>query len=223
MTNALQTFRCLVALILIGAMAAPVAAFQHGRVQVQDRNGDGRPDVWRFSDGSSGTITVAADTDFDGRPDRQDTYRHGSLIRSEIDRNGDGAFDIVETFDPKTHEQVRSVIDVDFDGTADLLVLYRDGAPAFTSWRDPDAATAPAAGTGRLIDPFRTHAAVDSGTDVAQTRTDARIVSPALSVAPPQGSAVRLRTRVLLPSAPPPVFDARSFFSPRGPPARLLA
>jgi hypothetical protein len=225
MAMACDALRRLVALVLACAMAAPVATFRRGSVQVEDLNGDGRPDVWRFSDASSATVTVEADTDFDGRPDRQDTYIRGSLVRRELDRNGDGRFDLVETFNPDTREQTRSVVDVDFDGTADLLVLYRDGSPVFTSWRNGDARAADDSGrrSAWMVDPFRARAAVDAGADPEQDQTVARIASPAVSHDSRDVSVDRPHAQLLLPFPRPPVCDARSLPSPRGPPAGLLA
>src|SRR5262249_39939648 len=69
---------------------------------------------------------------FDGRPDIQEYYERGVLVRRESDRNFNGQADLIEEFDVETRGQTRSVVDLDFDGTADLLVLFRDGQPVFS-------------------------------------------------------------------------------------------
>jgi hypothetical protein len=111
-----------------------------GRVRSEDRNGDGRPDVWRQYD-RWGTLTeVAIDTNFDGRSDVYEYYDQGVLVRRESDRNFNGQVDLVEEFEATTHENFRSVIDVDYDGTADLLVFFRGGRLVVSQWAHPVAA-----------------------------------------------------------------------------------
>ena len=103
--------------------------------RTEDRNHDGRPDVWRFYDARGRLVEIARDTNFDGRSDRQEYYdADGNLIRLEVDRNFDDRVDVVEEFDPSSHERLWSVVDVDFDGTADLLVLFQHGQPVFSTW-----------------------------------------------------------------------------------------
>jgi hypothetical protein len=43
----------------------------------------------------------------------------------------------VEEFDAATHERIRSIVDLDYDGTADLLVLFQDGRPVFSKRLTP--------------------------------------------------------------------------------------
>jgi len=100
-------------------------------VEISDQNGDGRPDVWRHFDRRGQLTKVDVDTNFDGKPDVEEYYVRGVLVRRESDRNFNGQADLIEEFDA-TEGQTRSVIDVDFDGTADLLVLFRDGRPVFS-------------------------------------------------------------------------------------------
>jgi len=103
-------------------------------VRTDDRNGDGRPDVWRTYDREGLVIEQAIDSNFDGRSDVHEYYVRGALVHRESDRNFDDRVDLVEDFDATTHEHVRSVVDSDFDGTADLLVLFQAGRPVFSKW-----------------------------------------------------------------------------------------
>jgi len=103
-----------------------------GHVRPLDENGDGRPDVWQGFDAHGQITEVDIDSNFDGRPDILEYYQRGALVRRESDRNFNGQADLVEEFDADTHERTRSVIDIDFDGTADLLVLFHDGRPVFS-------------------------------------------------------------------------------------------
>ena len=106
-------------------------------VRTLDQNGDGRADLWRHFDRHGQLIEIDVDTNFDGRPDREEYYERGILVRRESDRDFNGQADLIDEFDAVTHAQTRSVIDVDFDGSADLLVLFRDGRPIFTERARP--------------------------------------------------------------------------------------
>ncbi len=119
--------------LIVGVSAVAVAGAQHrARTWTQDRNGDGRADVWYRTDPSGERLLVQIDSNFDGRPDIQEYYDRGNLLRRELDRDFNNQIDMVEEFDPVTHQPVRSIIDVDLDGTADLLVLFQDGRPAYS-------------------------------------------------------------------------------------------
>jgi hypothetical protein len=106
-------------------------------VRTEDQNHDGRPDIWRFYDRHGQLTRVEFDTNFDGRSDRRDYYRDGTLTRSESDRNFDNRIDLIEEFDVSGRQHVRSIVDADFDGAADLLVLFQDGRPVHTEWSTP--------------------------------------------------------------------------------------
>src|SRR5262249_56592027 len=54
-------------------------------------------------------------------------------------RNLDDRIDLTEEFSAATGERTRSVVDVDFDGRADLLVLFADNQPVFSEWAPKDA------------------------------------------------------------------------------------
>ena len=135
-------------------------------VRTEDQNHDGRPDIWRFYDRQGQLRRVEVDTNFDSRADRRDFYRDGILTRSESDRNFDNQIDLVEEFDLLGHQHVRSVVDADFDGTADLLVLFQDGQPVHSEWRAPMPAPAVfphdgAAAATRSVEPTGLLAALD--------------------------------------------------------------
>jgi hypothetical protein len=136
--------------VAVCATAAVLAIPKNGQyVRAEDRNGDGRPDEWRRYDGQGHLAQISVDSNFDGRSDVEEYYdSDGVLLRRESDRNFNGQIDLVEEFDPSTHEPARSVVDSDYDGLADLLVLFEDGRPVFTkrapetSVRDVDSTQA---------------------------------------------------------------------------------
>jgi hypothetical protein len=159
--------------VALGAtvVAAEVWTVAH-TVRTTDQNGDGRPDVWRHFDPHGQLTEIDVDTNFDGQPDVQEFYERGALVRRESDRNFNGQADLIEEFDADTHGRTRSVIDVDFDGAADLLVLFRDGRPVFTKRAHAERsvpAAQPVVRTSRsgslapLIDPFDSETAVRTG------------------------------------------------------------
>jgi hypothetical protein len=146
-------------------------------VRAEDRNGDGRPDEWRRYDQTGHLAQVSVDSNFDGRSDVEEYYdSEGVLIRRESDRNFNGQIDLIEEFDPATREHAESVVDVDYDGRADLLVLFRDGRPVFTK-RAPQPAV-PVAEVGQLASLAGFHAAANDPlvplTDPFQSDTTVR-------------------------------------------------
>jgi hypothetical protein len=126
----------LAAVLALGACttAAVLTVPKHTQyVRAEDRNGDGRPDEWRRYDQAGRLAQISVDSNFDGRSDVEEYYdSEGELIRRESDRNFNGQVDLIEEFDPTTHQHAESVVDIDYDGRADLLVLFRDGRPVFS-------------------------------------------------------------------------------------------
>jgi hypothetical protein len=148
--------RLAVILCVIGCVAAAMASpWSHaGFIRTEDQNGDGRPDIWRTYDVQGRLAEVAVDTNFDGRSDVREYYERSALIRRESDRDFNGRVDLVQEFEPNTHEPLRSVVDVDFDGTADLLVLFQDGRPVFSRRAQHIAAAGPAGSSGARAAPL---------------------------------------------------------------------
>ena len=228
-----------VSVCALACVAAVSLWLPGGDVRTEDQNHDGRPDVWRAYDRQGQLANVAVDTNFDGRPDVREYYERGALVRRESDRDFNDRIDLVQEFDPSTRELARSVTDVDFDGTADLLLLFKGGQPVFSKWAHPVASAAmgadvashadapPRAPDGQLApldDPFRSdlslravRAAAGSGDCVGLSasgglptpRTD--ILGPLAPSSDTSDSSVSN-----LPSA------TVALYSPRGPPAAHL-
>jgi len=165
--------RCVVSLgvVACAAVAAREIWSATQQVRTEDHNGDGRPDVWRRYDARGRLVEVDVDSNFDGRADVQEYYERGSLVRRESDRNFNGQADLIEEFDTETHARTRSVIDIDYDGAGDLLILFSNGAPVFSKWASASRpagqphGSSPAGGDGtghlaRLSDPFESDLAV---------------------------------------------------------------
>jgi len=201
-------------------------------VRTSDENGDGRPDVWRRYDNRGQLTEVDVDSNFDGRPDVTEYYERGALVRRESDRNFNGQADLVEEFDAQTHRRTRSVVDLDYDGTADLLVLFRDGQPVFSKWTcsaeclgrpGPSRPAPPSRGESSLIglaDPFESDSAfrafrtAPDGDGRAALSTSRGL--PARRIAAGRGTSrsARLVTRDVQPDALTDLLPG----SPRAPP-----
>ena len=136
--------------ILVGLLAALIGRLAVDpspiRLHTRDTNRDGRPDVWQYYDTEGVLLRVDVDTNFDGRSDVQESYWNGHLIRRESDRNFDDRIDRIDDFDAMTGARTRSVVDTDFNGRADLLVLLANGAPVY-SWLPSDRTPVPAVET----------------------------------------------------------------------------
>jgi hypothetical protein len=228
--------RTFVVLVCAAACASTVAIFPWSPgslVRTEDRNGDGRPDVWRTYDREGRLTKVALDTNFDGRSDVLEYFDQGVLVRRETDRNFDGRVDLIESFDRVTHERVRTIADLDYDGRADLLVLFDHGRAVYSKWapvtptrpaRDSGLANRPAADLGALDDPFRGDLAVEGLSpgrgpeDCGALAASSGMPVPRVDdVAPPVASSRVSTSDLTLPSS-----ASAGPCSPRGPPTFSL-
>jgi hypothetical protein len=156
---------CAVAAAVSGSLPWPILAAQ---LRAQG-DGHGVANVRCLYDSHGELVERQLDTNGDGRPDVAEYYRDGALLRRDSDRDFNGVTDLVEDFDATTEQRVRSIVDEDYDGTADLLVLFRDGK-AVVSERAPVSSGRPAgaAPTGAstalvaLRNPFSGHSALDA-------------------------------------------------------------
>jgi hypothetical protein len=208
-------------------------------IRTEDHNRDGRPDVWRVYNSRGQVATVSVDTNFDGRSDVQEYYDGGALVRRESDRDFNDQIDLVQEFDATTRLSVRSVSDVDFDGAADLLVLFESGRPVFSRWTNRPSPAAdesrarPAAlparlgndRLGALEDPFAGDLAVRAvqGSpgpgDYVGTAQSGGLPRAGEHLASPFASVPRHVDREITLPASVAVIP----HSPRGPPVRLLS
>lgn len=149
-----------IALLLAALLSVPnVALWQSAglTLRTDDRNQDGRPDVWRWYDPAGHLVRVEIDTNFDGHADWREEYQDNHRTRLEVDRNYDGRVDRVVEFDPQTDTILREELDTNFNGRADLLRLYAHGHPVFVERASNDSGAADTSGAGSLSpfsDPF---------------------------------------------------------------------
>jgi hypothetical protein len=124
---------------LVCSMTALLAGRPLGAVRTEDRNRDGRPDVWRSFDHHGRIARISVDTNFDGRSDVEEFYEDGALVRRQTDRDFNDRIDLVQHFDASTRLLERSLTDVDADGVADLLVLFHEGQPVYQKYAESSA------------------------------------------------------------------------------------
>jgi hypothetical protein len=93
-----------------------------GAPETTDRNGDGRPDEWTYSENGR-PVQDALDDDFDGRVDRIRHYdAKGRLVSSDEDLNGDGIMETTSLYE--NGKLVRRRTDSNGDGQADTWSFY---------------------------------------------------------------------------------------------------
>jgi hypothetical protein len=182
--------------------------------------------VWSRYDARGALAERQLDTNGDGRPDVIEYYRGGALLRRDSDRNFNGVTDLVEDFDEITQEPVRSIVDQDYDGTADLLLLYRNGeavvserAPAGHDRRTESVRQDRSTALVSLRNPFAATRAFDSSAVSAPRET---WIGPA-PTAGVAASAAHLPAPAPAPTSLPrsvrvDLNSHRSLRSPRGPP-----
>jgi len=229
--------RLTIALGLAVCVLAAFAAvwFPAGRAFTEDRNHDGKPDVWRSYNANGQLVSVAVDTNFDGRSDVNEFYDNGALVRRELDRDFNNQIDLVQEFDPATRQIVRSISDVDADGVADLLLLFQNGQPVYSKWAhatsgsfDSNESSAiidvPQRPLRALADPFSGDLAVKGMRAGAQIRDTLALASasglpqatlPTVILAATSSFVITNFTAVSAPAAGPR--------SPRGPPRLLFS
>ncbi len=194
-------------------------------------------EIWQARPGNSFAaeipnrlLVVGIDSNRDGRSDVEEYYSvDGGLVRRDSDRNFNGQIDLVEEFDAATHEEQRSIADIDDDGMADLLVLFQGGQAVFVEHAtavagQPAAPIEAPVQTGALHplgDPFQKDTAMRGRSPQEPVGATVGIVP---SAALP-GSRVRLSVPLDTPASPSlsssdaPQRTAVSALSLRGPPA----
>jgi hypothetical protein len=174
--------RWLATILTLSACTSTVLKFwpHSDSVVTEDLNHDGRPDVWRVYDIHHHLTEVFRDTNLDGQLDVREYYEQGALVRRESDRDFNNQIDLVEDFDAVTGARSRSVIDLDSDGRADLLVLFQGKNAVFVKAASQPTATParraahPRAPTNNVLlaleDPFSTDVALRPALSAVRVR-----------------------------------------------------
>lgn len=92
----------------------------------RDVNGDGKPDILRYYNGTGRLTRQEEDSRLTGRVDTWTFYEDGRPVRKESDTNGDGKVDFWAFYD-SSGDVVRTEADTDHDGHRDRVTLYAKG------------------------------------------------------------------------------------------------
>jgi hypothetical protein len=117
-----MSFRLTSAWASLLALAAGLAIsliVQTGRSSSEDRNRDGRADVWQFYDRDGGLVRVLRDRNFDGYVDTREVIDDNRVISRTLDQNFD------HRFDPGFTEQVAAEPDDTCSVTVQPFLLPR--------------------------------------------------------------------------------------------------
>lgn len=108
--------------------------YEGGRLVRKERdvNGDGKPDILRYYDGTGRLTRQEEDSRLGGRLDTWTFYEEGGAVRKESDTDGDGRVDLWAVYDGREHQDhlVRTEADTDHDGHRDRVTLYAKGEVA---------------------------------------------------------------------------------------------
>ncbi len=98
----------------------------------RDVNGDGKPDILRYYDGTGRLTRQEEDSRLGGRLDTWTFYEEGGAVRKESDTDGDGRVDLWAVYDGREDQDhiVRTEADTDHDGHRDRVTLYAKGKVA---------------------------------------------------------------------------------------------
>ena len=124
----MKPFRVFCALVLAAVSLRPAPAVAAETVQAADTDKDGKPDEWKYFEGSV-LVRVERDRNGDGTREVKIWMKEGKPERSEVDRNGDGTPDLVRF--QQAGKPVREQADLNYDGKPDAWSYYKEGVKDF--------------------------------------------------------------------------------------------
>ncbi len=96
--------------------------------RITDLNHDGRPDMFEYYDANGELRRREADYDDSGVVDTVEIYERGKLVRRELDTTGQHRIDTWDYFDPATGKRVRRERDSTNDGKIDQWWVWTGDA-----------------------------------------------------------------------------------------------
>jgi len=93
--------------------------------KTEDKNNDGRPDMWIYYDNNQRPVKIESDRNYDGKLDLWISYGEKGRRKTEIDMNFDGRPDMYSYY--QYGQRVKLEMDINYDGKLDQISDYRDG------------------------------------------------------------------------------------------------
>jgi hypothetical protein len=91
-------------------------------IKKEDKNNDGKPDMWIYYNDNKKPVKIESDGNYDGKPDLWISYGEKGQRRTEIDLNFDGRPDMYSYY--LYGQRVKLEIDIDYDGKLDQVNEY---------------------------------------------------------------------------------------------------
>jgi len=93
-------------------------------IKKEDKNNDGKPDMWIYYDDNKRPVKIESDRNYDGKLDLWISYGKKGQRRTGIDLNFDGRPDMYSYY--QYSQRVKLEIDFDYDGNLDQINKYMD-------------------------------------------------------------------------------------------------
>ena len=93
--------------------------------KTEDKNNDGKPDMWMYYDDTNRPTKIESDRNYDGKVDLWIIYGNKGTRVTQIDMNFDGRPDMYSYY--QYSQRIKLELDSDYDGKLDQVNEYRDG------------------------------------------------------------------------------------------------
>ncbi len=110
-------------IIILSVLSASLCLAEE--IKKEDKNNDGKPDMWIYYDNNNRPVKIESDRNYDGKLDLWISYGEKGRRKTGIDLNFDGRPDMYSYY--QYGQRVKLEMDIDYDGKLDQISDYRDG------------------------------------------------------------------------------------------------
>jgi len=114
----------IIAAVIIITSALGFSLCLAGETKTEDKNKDGKPDLWIFYDDNNRPLKIENDRNFDDKLDLWIIYGEKGARVTQIDLNFDGRPDMYSYY--RYGQRIKLEIDTDYDGKLDQINEYSD-------------------------------------------------------------------------------------------------